>query len=61
MLLSYARSIVLAVKHCSNGIFGHVRRYGKSPCFSRLVFLNSADIGYRGKILTFSPWRVFHG
>jgi hypothetical protein len=50
MLLSYARSIVLAVKHCSNGIFGYVRRYGKSPCFLRCTFSSVVKVDHGGLV-----------
>ena len=46
MLLRHARSIVLAVKGCSNGILGYVRRHGKSPCFLRCGLSRLADVGY---------------
>jgi hypothetical protein len=50
MLLSYARSIVLAVKHCSNDVFGYVRRYGKSPCFSRYALSAVANVDHGGLV-----------
>ena len=45
------RSIVLAVKGCSNGIFGYVRSYGKSPCFSRHALSSLVSLDWLGPCL----------
>jgi hypothetical protein len=50
MLLRCARSIVLAVKGCSNSILGYVRRHGKSPCFLGCKVSTIANVNYVGYV-----------
>jgi hypothetical protein len=50
MLLRHARSIVLVVKGCSNGILRYVRRHGKSPCFLAYALLRVVDVDHLGYV-----------
>ena len=43
--------LAVAVEGCSNGIFGYVRSYGKSPCFLRCAFLSVVDVDRGGFVL----------
>ena len=44
------RSIVLAVKGCSNSILGYVRRHGKSPCFLHHALCKVANVDHVGYV-----------
>jgi hypothetical protein len=57
----YARSIVgMAVRSCSKAIFAVLFGHGKSPCFSALGFLTTADIDARVSIFSNVDGVVFH-
>ena len=51
---------ILYVGGCTEAIFRYALGYGKSPCFSRLAFHESADIVYGSEMSTFFPWRFSH-
>jgi hypothetical protein len=41
---------ILAVKGCSNGVFGYVRRYGKNTCFLRCTFSSVVNVYHMGLV-----------
>jgi len=53
-------NVFLAVEGCLNAVFGGMVRYGKSPCFSALGFLTTADVDAGVLIFTVANGVVFH-
>ena len=43
--------LAVAVEGCSNAIFGYVRSYGKSPCFSRHALSSLVSLDWLGPCL----------
>jgi hypothetical protein len=49
----------MSVRTCSNCVFESLGGYGKSPCFSRSIVLNSADADDMGSPFTVLYIEVF--
>jgi len=63
VLCSYVVAVFqwfLAVEGCSNAVFGVCSGHGKSPCFSGLSFLTTADVDAGRLIFTVADGVFFH-
>jgi hypothetical protein len=63
VLCSYVVAVFqwfLAVEGCLNGVLELCRMHGKSPCFSALGFLTTADVDEGVLVFTVADGVVFH-